>query len=243
MSAVADTTETAPTGRPDGSAIAAAIPLMTDETARRMRDELDRTGLTEIRDFFPADLHQRFIDEILASVDKAKPSSGYKYSLKYEDVAEHALWHLVQSPEFAAFTNKVLKGIMPYDFTPADIKMGYSILKGQGDKVPYHFDGLNALNFIIPITLPQQNPGHVDLWALPNIVGFSRTLYSRMVSKMLQWFPISQHLFPRVGVVYHERALTAFYGCRTYHGVEPAVQDKLRVIASINIRMRKDTQA
>lgn len=213
-------------------------PNLTPENADRLRRDLDTVGIAEIEDFFPEDLHRIFASEILASVDRAKPSSGYKYSLKYEEVVDHTLFRLVRSQPFVDFTNLIIRGIVPYEFVPEDIQMGYSIIKGRGDRVPYHFDVRNVLNFIIPIILPRQKTGHVDLWTLPNIVGFRRTTASRMVGRMLHLAPIARRAFRAVPVTYKERNLLAFYGRRTYHGVEPAELDALRAIASINIRFR-----
>ncbi len=211
--------------------------IFTKENANKIRKQLDLVGYCELPDFISQDLFLSFVKDIEDSIHLAKPSSGYKYSLKYEAIVDHKLAQLVNSNQFRDFVNIILKDLsMPIEND--QIKIGYSILKGKGDKVPYHFDSLNLLNIIFPIILPNKSKNFIDLWTLPNIISFHPKYFEKIKFIVIMKIPFLIKLF-RKGIKYHERSLHAFYGSRTFHGVEPILVDGLRVIASINIRFSK----
>ena len=208
-----------------------------------VRRDLDEKGLATLEDFFTPEEHGVFVEDALAAVAGARPSNnGYKYSLKDGEIEGHALCRFAKSTAFIGFLQSILQrepAVEPRPLGPENIRIGYSILKEAGDKVFYHFDSLNHLNVIVPIVLPERPAGHIDLHCLPNIIGSPIRLRDRVVTSLIHRVPASRQLFRQAELVYRPRALHLFYGCRTYHGVEPAPGDGLRVIASINVLRRR----
>lgn len=211
---------------------------MNFNIAANIRRELDEIGIAEVRDFFSTDISSTFAEELIASADRAEPSGGYKYSLKYDEIASHAIHRLCKSEDFAAFADEILRGLLNFSVSTRDIELGYSIIKNRGDRVPYHFDARNCLNFIFPIVLPARKNGHVDLICFPNVIGFRRSSMDRAVGRLITHFPIARSLFAKAHVSYRIGAMYAFYGCRTFHGVEAADYDGLRAVASVVVRWR-----
>jgi hypothetical protein len=219
----------------------AGTPL--SQRAELVRIGLDDKGVVILSEFIRAEDMATMKADLLRSKEKMKPSSGgKKYSLKYDDISDHAVVRMASSAEMLCFINAIISVSNPIAsrvLESADVQVGYSITQGVGDFVSFHYDTRNVINCIVPIIMPTADGSASSyLWAWPNLVGFTPTFKDRVRSRALLTL-LQSRLGSRMQghrYEYREGHAVLFYGSRTLHGVRPTNIDGLRVVASINYR-------
>jgi hypothetical protein len=213
------------------------------QRAEVVRTGLDDKGVVILSEFIRADNMATMKADLLRSKEQMKPSAGgKKYSLKYDDISDHAVVRMASSPEMLCFINAIISVSDPITsraLGSADVRVGYSITQAAGDFVSFHYDVPNVINCIVPIIMPTADGSASSyLWAWPNLIGFRPTFKERVRSRALLTL-LQSRLGSRMQgyrYEYREGDAVLFYGSRTLHGVRPTNIDGLRVVASINYR-------
>ena len=213
------------------------------QRAELVRTGLDDKGVVILSEFIRAENMATMQADLLRSKEQMKPSlGGKKYSLKYDDISDHAVVRMASSPEMLGFINAIISGPEPIAsraLESSHVRVGYSITQEAGDFVSFHYDVPNVINCIVPIIMPTADGSAASyLWAWPNLVGFTPTFKERVRSRALLTL-LQSRLGSRMQghrYEYHEGHAVLFYGSRTLHGVRPTNIDGLRVVASINYR-------
>src|SRR4030095_11493946 len=145
------------------------------QRAELVRTGLDDKGVVILSEFIRAENMTTMKADLLRSKEQMKPSlGGKKYSLKYDDISDHAVVHMASSPEMLCFINAIISVSDPLvsrALESADVRVGYSITQAAGDFVSFHYDTPNVINCIVPIIMPTADGSASSyLWAWPNLI-------------------------------------------------------------------------
>jgi hypothetical protein len=219
--------------------------LPSDRAAlRTLRATLDREGVCEIPQLLTEEARTQLKDEILLRESEARASTegaNRKFAIKGDALDDTIVGILARS----AFTLDLVNGILGgFDdcaalCTPAiaqdEIVPGVNIMRGPGDVTSFHFDG-SYLNLIFPVIIPQMegaNRGQLVIY--PNVRGFGRGPWNKIVIPALMRSRAARRLFKRLEVDYREDTIYLFYGARSWHGVESPQESGLRCITNMTI--------
>lgn len=211
---------------------------------REIREALDEHGLVELPNLLTPAARTLLKEQIFALESAASPSDNggnRKFSIKGDSLRNTVVGQLSQSLFMHDFVNNLLG---PVDGLPAlvdppirseEIIPGVSLMRGPGDVTAYHFDG-SYLNLIFPVAIPKLSGSRRgQLVIYPNIRSFEKTLWSTKVLPALLRLPALRRLWGRREVDYQEDTVYAFYGYRSYHGVESPSEAALRCITNMTV--------
>ncbi len=209
-----------------------------------IRATLDGQGLAELPGFLTPAAHALLKEQILALESAASPSDeggNRKFSIKGDKLSDTVVGQLARS----TFMLDLVGGLLgPVDGRPAlvdppirsdEIIPGISLMRGPGDVTAYHFDG-SYLNLIFPVVIPKLSGSRRgQLVIYPNVRPFEKTLWSTKAIPALLRLPTLRRLWERREVDYQEDTVYAFYGYRSYHGVESPREAALRCITNMTV--------
>jgi hypothetical protein len=211
---------------------------------REIREALDEHGLVELPDLLTPAAHTLLKEQILALESAAARSDkggNRKFSIKGDRLSDTVVGQLAKSTFMCDLVNNLLGGA---DGRPAlvdppirsdEIIPGISLMRGPGDVTAYHFDG-SYLNLIFPVVIPKllgSRRGQLVIY--PNIRSFKRSLWSTKVIPALLRVRTLRRFWERREVDYQEDTVYAFYGYRSYHGVESPTEAALRCITNMTV--------
>lgn len=209
-----------------------------------LRHTLDAEGVAELPGFLTPEAHALLREQILALESEATPSTqggNHKYAIKSDRLTDTVVGQLARS-DFMLGTVNALLG--PRDGRPAlveppirseEIIPGINLMRGPGDVTAFHFDG-SYLNLIFPVIIPtieSQNRGQLVIY--PNMRPFQKSFWGSKVIPALVRVPPLRRLWKRREVDYREDTVYAFYGYRSYHGVESPAEAALRCITNMTV--------
>jgi hypothetical protein len=209
-----------------------------------IRRTLDERGLVELPGLLTPAAHALLKEQILAlesAASRSDEGGNRKFSIKGDRLSETVVGQLAHSTFMHDLVNSLLGSV---DGRPAlvdppilseEIIPGISLMRGPGDVTAYHFDG-SYLNLIFPVVIPKllgSRRGQLVIY--PNIRPFERTLWSTKVLPALLRVPALRRLWKRCEVDYQEDTVYAFYGYRSYHGVESPTEAALRCITNMTV--------
>ncbi len=211
---------------------------------REIRAALDEDGVVELAGLLTPAARTLLEQQILALESAASRSDGggnRKFSIKGDALNDTVVGQLARSSFMRDLVNNLLG---PVDGRPAlvepairsdEIIPGISLMRGPGDVTAYHFDG-SYLNLIFPVIIPKiSGPRRGQLVIYPNIRAFKKTLWSTTVIPALLRVPVLRRLWRRREVDYSVDTVYAFYGYRSYHGVESPTEAALRCITNMTV--------
>ena len=211
---------------------------------RELRQTLDVKGLAELLAFLTPAAHALLREQILALESEAAPSvqgGNRKFSIKGDKLSETVVGRLAKSNFMLDVVNSLLgqvddhKALVDPPIRSEEIIPGISLMRGPGDVTAFHFDG-SFLNLIFPVIIPKiEGPNRGQLVIYPNMRPFERSLWGSKVIPALVRVPPLRRLWRRQEVDYREDTVYAFYGYRSYHGVESPGEAALRCITNMTV--------
>lgn len=209
-----------------------------------IRAALDEHGIVELPGLLRPDARALLAEQILAlegAASRSDAGGNRKFSIKGDKLSDTVVGRLAQSAFMRELVNRLLG---PVDGRPAlvdpairsdEIIPGISLMRGPGDVTAYHFDG-SYLNLIFPVIVPKlSGPRRGQLVIYPNLRPFEKTFWStKAIPALLRASPL-RRLWKRREIDYREDTVYAFYGYRSYHGVESPAEAALRCITNMTV--------
>lgn len=211
---------------------------------REIRVALDEQGVVELPGFLEPGARALLAEQILAlegAASRSDAGGNRKFSIKGDSLSGTVVGELARS----AFMHELVNGLLgAVDGRPAlvdpairsdEIIPGISLMRGPGDVTAYHFDG-SYLNLIFPVIIPKLTGARRgQLVIYPNLRPFAKSFWSTKAIPALVRVPPLRRLWRRREVDYREDTVYAFYGYRSYHGVESPSEAALRCITNMTV--------
>ena len=153
----------------------------------RIRDDLDRDGISQVKGFLQSTAVARLQEEIIRLEARARQiGTNDGQSLKKGYVPD-AVDRLAKSDLLLNVVNNVLgsvggrKSLVRSPVQPGDLRAGVNVMRGPDDVKPLHFDG-TYLNIMVPLVIPDiQGDRRGQLTIYPNLRSFAQTPTDRWV--------------------------------------------------------------
>jgi len=202
---------------------------------RRIRTQIDETGLAVLDDF----IHPDFLATLRAAVDQLTPvsyASGKRKPLVGTDLKDTPFYEVTFSDFVIQLANDILDAFNIH-VEAADIHPVLGILvgeQGQDAVKGWHFDA-TYLTMAMPIVMPPPSSGgdgKFRIW--PNVRPFSQSGWKNRLYWNLAKIALLRRIVKSRAINFVPGNLYFFYGFRSYHGTEELDTNQVRANCLMN---------
>jgi hypothetical protein len=203
-----------------------------DTLCSKVRKELDKKGLAEIKDFFS----DEYVGKMKNEANRYFENNKNTFSLTKEKLKDSIFYDFAFSDFVYQMSQGILKNfglkIEEDDILPV---LGKSIPPEYKDKT-YHFDSV-YLTIAVPIIMPdkdREDCGRFEIW--PNIRRFSGNQITNKFYWHIMKAPFIRNFFNKLEINFNPGSIYFFYGFRSWHGVGKLGPDLIRINNLIHIK-------